>query len=109
MVQHDWEGIRAGLRVGSNLRAWSRDKGYTAAAFHIQDISPSAVIVSSSSLAKPRSVAKSEFTKIARVWPAYCAGKLSRAEMGEISQNTSYIFGILKFIEDDQGSPRASK
>jgi hypothetical protein len=32
-------------------------------------------------------------------WPTYRAGKMSRAEITELSQNTSYIFGILRWQE----------
>ncbi len=43
-------------------------------------------------------IAKSDLAKVHAAWSDYCAGKISRAEMTELSQNTSYyIFSILRW------------
>ncbi|MET3361422.1 hypothetical protein ABH972_003936 [Bradyrhizobium ottawaense] len=89
------------LRSETEIRAWGRESGY-GIPFKIYDTRPQSITIYSQSIAKPRSISKKEFLRIAEHWPAYCAGETARGFLGELSQNTSYIFGLLKWIEDNR-------
>jgi hypothetical protein len=47
----------------------------------------------------PRTIGKSDFARVYGARENYRAGRVSRAEMTEISQNASYIFAILRWQE----------
>jgi len=99
-IERVWADIRHRLKTGTEIKGWSRDKGQTALTFKIIDIAPGSIIVGSRTLSKSRTIGKADFGKIAAVWSDYRQGKINRVETGKLSQNTSYIFGILKWLED---------
>jgi len=94
-----WADLRSRLQRGTSMKSWSRDKGFLSLSFTIADVEPNAVTVSSAGTSKPRRIGKSEFGKVSSAWDQYCSGRLSRAEILKISHNSSYIFGILKWLE----------
>ena len=103
MNEHQaWVRARRLLGTEAEFRGWSRDKGYTDTTFKISDSNASSIIVSSPTMSKPRVISKGDFIKVAAAWDDYCKGDIGRADMAELSQNTTYIFGILKRLEDDQ-------
>lgn len=89
------------IRLGSEteIRTWGRESGY-GVAFKIYETRPHSVTIYSTTISKPRSISKKDFLKIAELWSAYCGGETGREALGALSQNTSYIFGILKWLED---------
>ena len=54
----------------------------------------------SATISKPRTISKREFLAVAEHWQGYRDGAISRDTLTALSQNTSYIFGILKWLED---------
>jgi hypothetical protein len=97
-----WVQARRLLSPEAEFRAWSRGKGYTDTTFKISESNASSIVVSSPTMSKPRVISKADFIKVAAAWDDYCKGNIGRAEMAQLSQNTTYIFGILKRLEDDQ-------
>lgn len=93
-----WVQARRLLRPGTEVRAWSRDKGYTGITFKISDTDAGSIVVNSPTFSKLRVIGKADFIKVAAAWGDYCNGKIGRAEMTKLSQNTTYVFGILKLI-----------
>jgi hypothetical protein len=96
-----WADLKNHLRAGTEVRGWSRDKGHTLLRFRIDDIAPGSITVSSSTMTMPRCIGKSDFARVHGAWEKYRAGKVSRADMTELSQNTSYIFAILRWQEGE--------
>jgi 5-methylcytosine-specific restriction protein A len=47
-----------------------------------------------------RVLAFSDFSKVFSIWDAYRFRRLSRKEVGDVSQNSSYIFGLIRLILD---------
>jgi hypothetical protein len=93
------------LRSETEIRAWSRDRGYSDTAFKIYDTTPKSIIIYSPTISGRRSISKREFLRIAAHWYTYRDGEVDRDVLGKLSQNTSYIFGILKRMEDLDGAP----
>ena len=93
--------IQTQLRTGIELESWSRDSAYTTTQFTIYGISPDSIRIVSPTIPRGRSIAKSDFATVHNFWSDYRAGKVSRAKMATLSHNTSYIFGILKWLEDE--------
>jgi hypothetical protein len=94
-----WNDIQSILKRGVEISGWSREKGTTELRFQIVDVSNSAIIVGSPSMSDDRRISRGEFEKVYRRWEDYLSGRVTRAEMRDLSQNTSYIFPIIHAIE----------
>jgi hypothetical protein len=90
------------LRSETEIRAWGRENGY-GTPFKIYDTTPRSITIYSATITKPRSISQKEFLRIAAHWYAYRDGETGREVLTELSQNTSYIFGLLKWMEDQDG------
>ena len=90
------------LRAETEIRAWGRENGY-GTLFKIYDTTPRSIIIYSATITKPRPIIQKEFLRIAAHWYAYRDGEVDRDVLGKLSQNTSYIFGMLKWMEDQDG------
>lgn len=99
--QQLWIGATR-LRSETEIKAWGRNNGY-GVPFKIYDTTPRSVAIYSATITKPRSISKKEFLRVAAQWYAYRDGETGRDGLGKSSQNTSYIFGILKWMEDQDG------
>ena len=95
-----WAELRSTLQPNAEIRGWGAARGYTAMRFRVTDVERAAVTVASSTMSAPRRVSKGEFAKLYRLWDDYCAGRVSRAAVTAISQNSSYIFAILRHHAD---------
>lgn len=95
-----WLKILRELDGRTELRAWSRDSGYTTTTFRVTHAQPGSIEVRSLSLSQPRTITKTDFARVAAVWEGYCNGEMTRVQTVQVSQNTSYIFGLLKWVED---------
>ena len=99
-----WADLRSRLRSGLEINGWSRDKEDTGLRFRIVYVAPDSIIVMSEARPgkekpKERRIGKPDFQRVFFKWRDYCAGNLSRADMTGLSQNTSYIFSILRWRE----------
>ena len=100
-----WADIRRRLRVGSAIKNWSADRGYTGGTFRINDVDGAAVIVTSDRIAKERRISKGDFERIFALWPAYKVGTIRREELVAKSQNTTYIISILHWQDTPTDHP----
>lgn len=103
-----WANIQSRLTAGAELRGWGAHRGFTAMRFHIDGIDASSVTVNSQTMAAPRRVSKAEFAHLYALWNDYCVGRMCRNVVAEISQNSSYIFAILRWHEDLRSAARTS-
>ncbi len=71
--------------------------------FRLYDTRPQSITIYSATIAKLRPISQKEFLSVAAHWYAYRDGQTGRDVLGALSQNTSYIFGILKWMEDQDG------
>ena len=97
-----WFDLQKKLRSHTEIQAWSRQKGYLDTRFNIVSIEAGRIFISSGGTSAPRPISKSDMARVYKSWPLYCDGKLSRAEMRNLSQNTTYIFGLLKWCEQSK-------
>jgi hypothetical protein len=97
-----WADIRRRLRLGSTIKNWSADRGYTGGTFRINDVDGAAVIVTSDRIAKERRISKGDFERIFGLWSAYKVGTIRRGELITKSQNTTYIISLLHWQETSE-------
>lgn len=95
-----WQSLTARLSRGIQVRGWSKDQGFTELRFTIIDASAMSIKVFSNGMKAPRNISKGDLKTIWEHWQDYCADKIGRAELTQLSQNTSYIFGLIKWHED---------
>lgn len=98
-----WEGLTSKLTRGLQLQGWSKEQEQTDLRFTIVEVSSQSIRVFSAGMKMPRNISKADAKNVWTHWPDYCAGKIGRAEMAQVSQNTSYLFGLIKWHEG-QGS-----
>jgi hypothetical protein len=53
-----------------------------------------------------RSVSRADFEKLYSLWDRYKQGKVSQAETVRRSQNTTYVFSLLHWFEEQDGRTR---
>jgi hypothetical protein len=95
-----WRDLNRAIRPEDEIKTWSRDGGY-GIPFKIWDWpTRDAITVYSKTIKGKRAISKKEFLLIAPHWTDYRDGKVGREVMHTKSQNTSYIFGMLKWLED---------
>lgn len=97
-----WADLRNRLRSGAEITGWSRDKEDTGLRFRIVYLAPDSITVipnakPGNDKPKERKIGKADFQQVFFKWRDYCAGKFSRTDL--TSQNTSYIFSILRWRE----------
>lgn len=90
-----WEKIVREVRPTQEIRNWGQARGYTGGTFCIEQIDRSGILVSGGNMSVARPVSRGDFEKVYNVWEAYTGGEYTRAEMTQISQNTTYILSIL--------------
>jgi hypothetical protein len=100
-----WADIRNRLRIGTEVTGWSREKEDTGLRFKIIYAGPDAITILPThgrEGVKPRErrVGKTDFVRVYAIWRDYCEGRTSRADTCQVSRNTSYIFGILRWREE---------
>ncbi|UGY16733.1 hypothetical protein [Bradyrhizobium septentrionale] len=96
-----WRDLCRAVRPDDEIKTWSYEGGY-GIPFKIWDVTfkkPS-IIVYSSTIKDKRTITKNEFLLIAPRWVGYRDDGIGRDVMQTKSQNTSYIFGMLKWLED---------
>jgi hypothetical protein len=99
-----WADFRYRLKPRTQIKMWSAHSDYTGAGFKVDGFDPTAITVIPEGR-KPRSISREDFRRVYAQWGAYKAGKIGRAELGEItrSQNTSYILSLLHWLEASDG------
>jgi hypothetical protein len=100
-----WSKAQHLLRNGVSVNAWGRDRGYTGTWFEVAIDNEGSLNVSSPTLSNTRTIRRAEFVKVAAKWEAYCAGEIPRTDLRDLSQNTTYILSILKWLEDAGRQP----
>ncbi|WP_454652300.1 hypothetical protein [Bradyrhizobium liaoningense] len=102
-----WRDLSRAVRPEDEIRTWGYETGH-GIPFRIWDVTfgkkPS-IIVYSPTIKGKRTITKNEFLLVAPHWPGYRDGGLGRDVMQTYSQNTSYIFGMLKWLESRDDHP----
>jgi hypothetical protein len=95
-----WNNIQSRLMEGSNIRVWSAANDYNLdRTFRVEEVEPGAVTISSDRTSFLRRITMSDFANVHARWADYCVGRLPRHELRDLSQNTTYIIGILRWRE----------
>lgn len=91
-----WADLRISLKPGTAIENWGARNGYTGAGFKVDGIDRG-----TSGKRSPRSISREDFRRVFNQWPSYRAGKIGRAELGQItgSRNTTYILSLLHWLE----------
>jgi hypothetical protein len=95
-----WQRVTA-LQAGQPVPVWSYDAGFSGARFELARIDQSCVVIAPPGVARlhrERRVHRADFQNVYRLWHDYQTGRLPRGEVGKISQNTTYIFAILRLV-----------
>jgi hypothetical protein len=99
MTEQQMWNVATKIPNETEIRTWSRENGFNLP-FRIADTSPKSITIYSATIKKERKISKREFLDVAAGWSAYQAGEGDRGT--DLSQNTSYIFGILKWMEESE-------
>jgi hypothetical protein len=94
-----WREIQARLSEGTEIPNWGLVDGYTGKVTRIEGKNYDEILVSGERTTERRRVPRTEFKKVFEVWYRYKQGLTSRDEIQGFSQNTTYIFSILKWLE----------
>jgi hypothetical protein len=97
-----WAEIQSKLRPGTEIGGWGAVRGYTATRFKVTGIDRGSVTIDSKTVSSPRTIGKGDFGKLHAIWDDYCAHRIERQAITQISQNSSYIFAIFRWIEDSR-------
>jgi hypothetical protein len=98
-----WGEIRRQLSIGTEIRNWSYDSGYTGKVTHIQDKNYDEIVVTSEGINGKRRISRREFEKLFELWDRYRAGHIPRDEIQEVSRNSTYILSILHWLDEASG------
>jgi hypothetical protein len=96
-----WRDLCRAIRRDDEIKTWGYDSGY-GIPFKVWDVTfgKPTIIVYSTTIKGKRTITKNEFLRIAPHWADYRDSGFGRDVMNTKSQNTSYIFGMLKWLED---------
>jgi hypothetical protein len=95
-----WQELREQLRPGQDIPNWSHD-GKAHGATHIERTNYDEVIVTGGKTTAPKSVERGDFRKVYEtIWDRYKQGLVPRQEATKTSRNTSHIFSILHWLEE---------
>lgn len=102
-----WTELQRRRPVGRTIRTFSVAKGLLKGSFTVEALSSGRIEVSSKGMkAPPRAISRGDFEKVAGLWSAYKAGTLTRSGLIHESQNTTYIIGLLHWLETEGEAPR---
>lgn len=93
-----WLRIKQRLNPPITIQNWGIDQQFTGGSFQLEVVADTWLRVNGTSMSKHRDISKGDFAKVYRVWQDYCSGNYSRADLGKLSQNTTYILSIFKRI-----------
>jgi hypothetical protein len=94
----EWTKITRELHPDVVIRNWGAARGYTGGTFRIDNVNRTSITVSGGDMQMPRRISKADFEKVYAVWNAYREGNYLRSKMTSLSQNTTYILGILHSV-----------
>jgi hypothetical protein len=92
-----WADFRARLKPKTVVKAWSAT-GRARAKFSIEDLDGGAITILPGT-GSARRISKGDFEKVLDYWAQYKAGRVTRVELTNISQNTTYILSLLHWRE----------
>jgi hypothetical protein len=99
-----WNDIQSRLKPGTDIKGWGAERGYTGMKCKVTGVSRVDVTVTSDTISTPRTIGRQEFEKLFAVWDDYCDRRLERQRVAAISQNSSYVFSIFRWLAE---SPRS--
>ncbi len=97
-----WAEVQTRLRPGTEIAGWGAARGYTTMRFKVAAIDRGSVTIDSKTVSTPRTIGQGEFEKLHANWDDYCAHRIERQAITQISQNSSYIFAIFRWIKDSR-------
>jgi hypothetical protein len=94
-----WIDMQARLDAGMTVKNWTSRKGYLGDEFKIFSVSEDFVEVDSPNAQSVLRVRKSDFEVMYENWDAYCAGRLQRQELRNLTRFSKYTMSIIKYLE----------
>lgn len=95
-----WGKIQRALRPDLIVKNWGHARGYTGKTFKVEHVDNLGIMVFGGDMTVPRTVGRGDFKKVYAAWDDYTAGERSRAELTNLSQNTTYVLSILHLVLD---------
>jgi hypothetical protein len=93
-----WARITSDLSLGTAIWNWGAARGYTGATFEVNDVERTSITVAGGNMQMLRRISRGDFEKIYAVWADYAEGNYPRSKMTDLSQNTTYIVSIFRFL-----------
>lgn len=94
-----WNDIQSRLDVGVAVRNWTLRKGYLGDEFRIISVADDYVEVDSPNAKSTLRVRKSDFEVMHENWDGYCAGRIQRHELRNLTRFSKYTMSIIKYLE----------
>ena len=99
-LNQQWRDLSRAVRPEDEIRTWGYETGY-GKPFKIWDWpTRDEIKIYSGTIKGKRGISRKEFMLIRPHWEDYRDSGVGRDVMQTRSQNTSYIFGMLKWLED---------
>ena len=98
-VNTAWDEVQQRVRAGLQVQHWSKDKGDLQGRFTVDGVSQNRIEISSKSISGRRRISRADFEAVAKEWPTYLAGNVTRHDLRDSSQNTTYVISLLHWLD----------
>jgi hypothetical protein len=94
-----WEYLQKNLKVGTEIRNWTADKGFLDDSMTIKSVTNLAIDVETPNAKYVQSVPRENFETVFKVWEEYKAKSIRRHDIRDMTRFSKYILSILKWRE----------
>lgn len=94
-----WEQLRATLGAGNAISNWTVAKGFLGDDFIVKGVADTFVQVEVPTAENIQTVPKRAFEETYLVWDEYCAGRVARHQIRDVTRHSTYTISIIKHIQ----------
>jgi hypothetical protein len=96
-----WSDLQRTLKC-QTFGNWAVASGDLDSSFNVVGVYPDRIEVTSAGIqGAPRKIARSEFERVARLWPKYRQGGVQRQSLRDTSKNSTYIITLLHWLDPE--------
>jgi hypothetical protein len=98
-----WNALQAQLAAGTTIPNWTAARGPLGDSFIVTRVGARHVEVSAPGAQTIQTVPERDFQLVYSVWQPYCQGRVSRAEIRDMTRFSKYVISILHWLEGQCG------
>lgn len=92
-----WQQVQS-IKTRAHVAHWSVLKGKLNSSFCVLDVDDHGITVETAP-GTERRISRTEFDKVAEIWPEYKERRVPRHRLNESSVNSTYILSLLHFVD----------